>query len=219
MITVGIPVYNQAEYLADSIESALSQTYPCEVIVCDDGSTDGSLEIAGRYPVKVISQSNRGLPAARNSLIMSMHGEYFLPLDSDDILLPGCVEKMEEEIAENRADVVAPSFKQFGVHNSEVILKGIPSLSDFRTANRLPYFCAIKKEVLLEIGGYSPRMLWGWEDYDLWIDIFKRGHSLSVLEEVLVLYRTKERSMIHEANEHAEDLRAQMAKNHPGICT
>jgi len=216
MISVGIPVYNQAEYLSDAIESALNQTYPCEVIVCDDGSTDNSLEVARKYPVKVIHQANKGLASARNTLIMNIHGEYFLPLDADDILKENCVEKMEEAI-KGGYDVIAPSFKNFGVHNGEVILSGIPTLEEMKVANRLPYFCAIKKTVLQEVGGYNPKMTWGYEDYDLWFDIFKRGHSLCTLQDILVLYRTKEKSMLTEAVKHHDELMAQIRTNHPEI--
>lgn len=220
MITVGISSYNQQEYLQDAIESALQQTVPCEIIVVNDGSTDRSLEVVKSYEskgVRVINQVNKGLASARNTAIMNMSGDYLLPLDADDILLENCVEKMNEAIMAHGTDVVSPSFKSFGTSNGDIILNGIPNLKDFIQANRLPYFSAIKKEVLLEVGGYNPKMIWGWEDYDLWLDIFKRGHSLCVLKDVLVLYRTKEISMITEANKHAPELQAQMIKNHTAL--
>lgn len=220
MITIGIASYNQQEFLPDAIESALSQTVPCEIIVVNDGSTDHSLEVAKSYEsqgVKIINQVNKGLASARNTVIMNMKGSHLLPLDADDILLDNCVEKMEEAIRDHNSDVIAPSFKSFGVSNGKVVLQQIPSMEDFKTANRLAYFSAIKKEVLLEIGGYNPKMTFGWEDWDIWLDIFKRNHSLCVLKDVLVLYRTKEHSMIHDANAHAEELGAQMRKNHPEI--
>lgn len=217
-LTIGIPVFDQAEFLPDAIESALAQTVKCEVIVCNDGSNDNSLEIAKRYPVKIINQSNKGLPSARNSIIMAATGSYILFLDSDDILMENAAERILEAIEGTRADVIAPSFKEFGVRNQEVRLSTIlPSLEDFKTANRIGYFSAIKREALIEVGGYSPKMLWGWEDYALWFDLFKRGKTLCVLQDILVLYRTKERSMIHVANEHGEELMAQIKKDNPEV--
>ena len=216
-ISVIIPCYNQGEFLADAIESALDQTAPPEVIVINDGSTDNSLDIAKSYEsrgVKVVNQVNKGLPSARNTGIMHATGDYILPLDADDCLLENCIEKIAEEIKVHQSDVVAPSFKCFGVADQEVILTGIPSLKEFVQANRLGYFSAIKKSVLLEVGGYNPKMVWGYEDWDLWLDIFKRGHSLSVLQDVLVLYRTKKSSMLTEANKRADELKAQMIRNH-----
>lgn len=217
MITIGIPCFNHEAYLADAIESALEQTQPCEVLVCDDGSTDHSLEIAKKYPVKVISQVNKGLASARNTLIMNMSGDYFLPLDADDMLLPDCVEKMEEVIKNEGCDVIAPSFKNFGLYNNEVILTGFPDLKNFMEYNYLPYFCAFKKEVLLEIGGYNPKMTWGYEDWDMHLDIFKRKHTVAVMQSVLVLYRTKESSMLTEAQKHDGALKDQMKLNHPEL--
>jgi glycosyltransferase involved in cell wall biosynthesis len=217
-LTIGIPVYNQAEYLADAIESALAQTVKCEVIVCNDGSTDNSLEVARRYPVKVINQINKGLSSARNSLIMAATGDYFLPLDADDILMENAAERILEAIESTNADVIAPSFKEFGVRNQEIILPAVlPTIEDFKTGNRIGYFSAIKREALLEVGGYSPKMLWGYEDYALWFDLFKRGKTLCILQDILILYRTKERSMIHTAIEHHEELMAQIKKDNPEI--
>lgn len=212
MISITISSYNQAEYLPDAIESALAQTVPCEILVVDDGSTDNSLEIAKRYPVKVISQVNKGLSSARNTGIMNMTGDYFLPLDSDDILLPNCVEVMEKAIKETNADIIAPSMKNFGVHNNEIILQQA-TLQDFMIANRIPYFSAVRKSKLLEIGGYSPRMIWGWEDWHLWHNLLNRGATLHVLKDVLVLYRTKNESMYTKSLEHSQELAGQINKD------
>jgi glycosyltransferase involved in cell wall biosynthesis len=219
-----VPSYNQQEYLPDALESVFEQTYPAqELIVIDDGSTDRSLEIAERYkylhPIKVVSQRNKGLSSARNTGIMNSHQEcdYILPLDADDILMPNCLEKMAEAIEKTDADIIAPSFKHFGVLNSPLILGDIPTLEDFKTANRLPYFCAIRREALLECGGYSPRMDKGFEDYHIWFDLLSRGKKIAIIREILVLYRTKENSMLIEANKHRGALMSQIAKDFPEV--
>lgn len=213
-MTIIIPSYNQQEYLPDAIESALDQTVNCQVIVVDDGSTDESLKIAKKYPVRVISQVNKGLASARNTGILNARDEWILPLDADDILKPNCVEVIEQAINPD-VDIVAPSFKSFGVYNHETILMDNPTLEDFKTGNRLPYFSAIRKSKLLEIGGYSSRMLWGYEDLHLTINLLTRGAKLLTLKDILVLYRTKEKSMIHDAQAHHEELLAQINKDFP----
>src|SRR5207244_2922181 len=131
---------------------------------------------------KVINQVNKGLASARNSIIMNMTGDYLLPLDADDILLDNCVEKILQVIEETEADIIAPSLKEFGLSQAQVIL-GDPVLEDFKTANRIGYFSAIRKSKLLEIGGYNPKMTKGWEDYDLWFDLLKRGAKLVTIKE------------------------------------
>ena len=211
-----VPVFNQGQYLAQAIESILSQTYkPHEIIVIDDGSTDNSAQVASSYPIKLIRQVNKGLASARNTGLMNSIGDFFYPLDADDMMLENCLEKVEEVIKNNPdADIVAPSFKCFGISNEPVILMPNPILEDFKTANRIGYFSAIRRSKLLEIGGYNPKMTFGWEDYDIWFDLLKRGAKLITISDILVLYRTKPNSMIHTANEHGEELWIQIKKNH-----
>lgn len=226
-ISIIIPAYNQAQYLSECIESAYNQTMQAhEILVINDGSTDNTAEVAERYmfkqfpaiesPVRVIHQVNKGLPSARNTGIMNATGDYCLFLDSDDKLREDAVQKITTAIQQNNADVVAPSFKCFGNVNNEVIL-GVPTMEEFKVANRLGYFCAVRRSALLEVGGYNPKMKWGWEDYDLWFDLFKRGKTLNVLQDVLVDYRVKDHSMITEANAHSQELYAQIKTNHPEL--
>jgi len=215
-ISIIIPTYNQIDTLCDSIESALNQTVKCEIIVIDDGSTDGSGKIADGYKgrgVKVIHQVNKGLPSARNTGIMNTTGDYILPLDSDDIFKENLVEEILKKIEETGADIIAPSFKCFGVTNQEVIL-GEFTIEDLKTANRIAYFCAIKKDVLLEVGGYNPKMVWGYEDYDLWFDLLKRNKILAIIKEPLVMYRTKKQSMWTESIKHHDELMNIIKNNH-----
>jgi len=93
LVSIIIPCYNQAHYLAESIESALNQDYPnIEVIVVDDGSTDNTREVAGQYNITYIHQENQGRSVARNHGISKSTGEFLIFLDSDDRLLPLAVQ-------------------------------------------------------------------------------------------------------------------------------
>lgn len=217
MISIIIPSYNQEEYLNEAINSAL-ENHPHEVIVIDDGSTDNSLQLAQSYGnrVKVISQVNKGLASARNTGIMNATGDYILPLDADDVLQPNAVERIQEIIDQTDADIVAPSFRTFGTTNQEVII-GPANVFDFLEANRIGYFSAIRKSKLLEIGGYSPRMTWGYEDLHLWINLLNRGAKLVTMKDILVNYRTKEHSMITVADAHKEELMNQIKKDFPEL--
>lgn len=226
-ISIVIPAYNQGEYIEDCLDSAYNQTTQAhEIIVVNDGSTDDTQEIAERYmfkefplidsPVKVINQVNKGLPSARNTGIMASSGDYILFLDSDDMLMENAIEILTREILASNADIIAPSFKEFGKSDREVILGGF-TLEDLKVANRVGYFCAIRRSALVSVGGYNSKMLWGWEDYDLTFDLLKRGFVMCVIQDILVKYRVKERSMIHEANKHADELYTQIKKNHPTL--
>lgn len=90
LVSILIPCYNAAPWLAQTLESALAQTWtPTEIIVVDDGSTDGSVEIAQSFApqgVTVIAQPNRGASATRNTAFNASKGELIQFLDADDLL-------------------------------------------------------------------------------------------------------------------------------------
>ncbi len=92
LVSILIPCYNAEAWLAQTLESALAQTWsPTEIIVVDDGSKDRSLEIAKAFEprgVKVISQHNQGASAARNRAFQESQGDFIQYLDADDLLAP-----------------------------------------------------------------------------------------------------------------------------------
>lgn len=97
LVSILIPCYNAEKWLAETLESALAQTWTnTEIILVDDGSTDGSLAIAKSFQssqLKVVSQSNKGASAARNHAYQTAQGEYIQYLDADDLLHPDKIEK------------------------------------------------------------------------------------------------------------------------------
>lgn len=105
-ISTIVPVYNTEKYVGCCIESIISQTYPdWELILVDDGSTDGSLNIMESYAKKdsrinVIHQENAGPGIARNSGIVQATGEYIVFIDSDDVIRPDYFEKLSKETAD-----------------------------------------------------------------------------------------------------------------------
>ena len=87
LVSIIIPCYNGEIFLRAAIDSALGQSYPHkEIIVINDGSTDGSLKLMQSYGqrISIVNQCNAGLSAARNSGISKAHGDYFAFLDADD---------------------------------------------------------------------------------------------------------------------------------------
>ena len=91
-VSVVIPCYNQARYLRDAIRSVRQQTQqPIECIVVDDGSTDGTSEVAAGLGAHVIHQANGGVSAARNAGLSAARGELVVFLDADDVLLPAAL--------------------------------------------------------------------------------------------------------------------------------
>ena len=115
LVSVIVPVYNVAPYLKEALDSVVNQTYRnLEIIIIDDGSTDGSETICDEYKrdsrVRVIHQQNRGLSGARNAGLDIMTGDFAAFLDSDDYYYPDMISKMVEEADRNNADIVICAF-------------------------------------------------------------------------------------------------------------
>lgn len=120
-LSIIVPVYNVKEYLDDCISSVLNQPAGSwEIIIVDDGSTDGSAELcdkwANRGGIKVIHQENKGLSGARNAGIRASHGDYLLFLDSDDTLVENSLEQILFELDKNRPDLLVG--KAYSVNKS-----------------------------------------------------------------------------------------------------
>ena len=142
-ISVIVPVFNVAGYLPQCVDSILSQDYGnLEVILIDDGSTDGSGEICDRYAaldsrVRVIHQKNGGAAAAKNAGLRLATGEYLAFADSDDYLEPGAYGFLMKILLENGADAVQGSFREVYRNRaeeqriSEEILEGYDYLLRF----------------------------------------------------------------------------------------
>ena len=117
-ITIIVPVYNAKKYLRDCIESILSQTYHnLEIILIDDGSTDGSEKFVDDYAksdkrIKVVHQKNMGLSGARNTGLKHTTGKYVTFVDSDDRIEPSMIESLFNALTESHADVSICSFKE-----------------------------------------------------------------------------------------------------------
>lgn len=87
LISVIVPVYNVAPYLAQCIENLLPQTYRnLEIIIIDDGSIDGSSEITQRFPLELLYKTNKGLSVARNLGLENALGDLVHFMDVDDLI-------------------------------------------------------------------------------------------------------------------------------------
>ena len=118
LVSVIVPVYNTAKYLPSCLDSILNQTYQnLEIIIIDDGSTDHSPSIIKSYipkdpRIKVITQKNQGLSAARNSGLKKATGQYITFVDSDDTIDPNMLQSMVDALQKHHADIAACSFKE-----------------------------------------------------------------------------------------------------------
>ena len=108
-VSICIPTYNRKEYLKETLDSILAQTYKnYEIVIVDDGSTDGTADMIKSidYPITYHWQENSGDAAARNKLIELAKGDYISFIDSDDLLMPDAIERMVHAIQAETEDVV-----------------------------------------------------------------------------------------------------------------
>lgn len=111
MITIILTTYNMAEYLVECVQSIINQTYKdLEIIIVDDGSTDGSAEILDGFQqtdsrIKVIRQENKGHSEARNVAIENAHGEYYYFIDADDYIHEKTIETLWDNMQETGASI------------------------------------------------------------------------------------------------------------------
>ena len=161
LVSVVIPCYNDAQYIEQSVYSALNQTYTnIEVIVVDDGSNEETKEVLKKLEPKItklITQKNKGQSSARNIGIKEAKGEYILVLDSDDFFEPTFCEKAIEILKKkNKAKIVTSYTNR--IKNSHILDVFKPKgglLDDFLFSNGAMGSCMFKKEdwkLVREIG-------------------------------------------------------------------
>ena len=148
--SVLIPVYNVENYLDECVQSVLSQTYPaCEIILVDDGSTDGSSIKCDRYArefpqIQTYHTANRGQIHARMTALEHASGDYIVMLDSDDLLEKDALEILFGAIARNRCDCVC--FNRKRLSGSTAVEPSFHIQEGYETDQRM-----ILRKILIEI--------------------------------------------------------------------
>ena len=225
MISVIIPCYNYGKYVLEAIDSVLASTFQdFEIIVVNDGSTDeytnNLLKCLNRPKTRVIIQHNQGLSQARNNGINEALGKYFLPLDSDDTIEPTFLEKaywiMETD---EKLGFVYPYVRLFGDEN--YIWKTMDyNFYDLLWDNQISVCSLVRKKAWHEVGGYNRNMIYGYEDWEFWINLGKHGWFGQNIPEPLFNHRKHGVTMTKTALDKRKFLIEQIKKNHPDIyCT
>lgn len=224
VISIIVPCYNQAEYLPETLNSVLAQTYSnWECVIVNDGSPDNTDTIAKEYlkkdnRIKYIYQENKGLATARNTGICNSIGEYILPLDADDLIAPTYIEKAIDRFSQfPETKLVYCKGHTFGSSNHPMVLADY-DYDTFIWGNCIFCSALYRRSDYDKTPGYNANMVYGLEDWDFWLYLLKKDDVVYRIDEVLFYYRVKEVSMVKElVSHHLEDNLIQLCKNHPDI--
>lgn len=175
-VAVVIPCYHDGALLAEAVASVREEE-PVELIVIDDASPDRTtreaLEALQECAVKVVRhESNRGVGAARNTGLANTSAPYVLPLDSDDLLVPGILGLLADLLdTHGDAAVAYGDYQEFG--ESDKLLEVPTWLDPFRLlyTNEYPQTALFRRTLLEELGGWDEDPRCGYEDWALWMSI------------------------------------------------
>jgi hypothetical protein len=212
-VSVIIAAFNAEPYIEDTCVSALNQTYgSLEIIVVDDGSTDGTSRVVSRLAardprLRLIRQQNLGVAAARNAAIAASRGRFIAPLDADDLWDPTKVERQVQRFEEGGAGIGMVYCGWAWIDLAGRVLDRSPHWAvegrvlhqlaevNFTGGASVPMF---RRSCVEEAGGYNVNLrlqrCQGCEDWDLALRVAER-HDVLAVPAVLVGYRRRTDSM------------------------
>lgn len=224
VISVLLPVYNAERYLCLAVESILAQTFgDFELIVINDGSTDGSLEILRHYEaqdqrVRLISRPNTGYVAALNEMIGMANGHFLARMDSDDIAMPDRFHRQLVYLNANARIVAAGShFEIIDDRGRRLHVQRVPldnrTIQDLAIRGHTPicHPCVMMRtDAVLAAGRYDPAMEPA-EDLDLFLRLGEIG-ELANIDSVLMKYR------LHDASVSESRAEKQIDRMREAVC-
>ncbi len=216
-LSIVIPVYNTAGYLEGCVDSILAcDCTDCEIILVDDGSTDGICpdlcdRIASRHPdlIRVIHQENQGLGGARNTGLEAARGDYLFFPDSDDKVTPNALSVIKTAIQSSGADIIAFNFfsDDGQGHHSPMKANNFYSPTPFRTSDRPDFLLSLptavcrawKRSLFLRTGIRYPSRVW-YEDLRTSMKLMALAELVCTLDEPLYLYLQRPGSIMRSDN-------------------
>jgi glycosyltransferase involved in cell wall biosynthesis len=214
-LSVVIPAYNAEDFIAETIQSVLSQSFnDFEMIVVDDGSNDRTASIVRNIldpRVRYLYQHNQGMTAARNYGISQSQGEYFLFLDADDLYLPDKLGLQVDYLNTHPATGLVASGYQYINAGGEIIgevkpwihQEEITLLDLLKGGLTPPHAVMIRKHWLEKVGNFDAVMTSA-GDMDLWYRLYLHGCPMEWLREVVCQYRIHHSNATHDILTHLE---------------
>lgn len=198
LVSVIVPCYNQAQYLSESLNSVINQTYlNWECIVINDGSPDNTEEVVTLFSekdnrIKYVYQENSGVATARNTGINKSGGVFILPLDADDKIREDYLEKaMQYFVDYPEIKLVYSKVQGFGAYNQECELLPYNYLT-ILYRNMIYPAAFFRKSDFDKTIGFNPNMVEGYEDWDFWLSLLSEKDKVYQIPELCFYYRVKD---------------------------
>lgn len=206
VVSIIMPAYNAEKFIAESIESVISQTYTnWELLVVNDGSVDNTKDIVNDFckrdeRIKYFYQQNGKQGKARNLAIRFTQGEFIAFLDADDVWISNKLETQLQELQEKDVDLVFSDCIMFvnSILSSKKLMnsgkgyyKGETAVKDFLEGNKIPILTVLMKaDPLKKVNGFIEKLcIQNAEDYHLWLRLLLNGNNFYGSEKVLAGYR------------------------------
>ena len=185
LVSVVVASYNGERFLAETLDSVFAQEYdPYEVVFVDDGSTDGTAEVAQRYPLRYLLRENGGLAAARNTGIAECLGEYVTFVDDDDMMPRDRLALQARRLAE-QPELGCVLGRQEWLNAPDWLARD-PVFGD---PAGIPLAAAmVRRDVLDLVGGFDESFRYA-EDRDLLVRLREHEVGIDVLSQVVLLRR------------------------------
>lgn len=215
-VSVVISYYKKSPYVRECLDSVWAQTYKnFEIVFVNDGSPDGCSPNWFEDNIRFVDISNRGQSGARNAGVLNSTGDFILPLDADDWIDPTFLEKTVPLCGEHGVGVVSTDMQYFGLADNLVPTRPL-TIDEEKNYNEINCCSLIRREAFLQTGGYNSRVD-GYEDWNLWIDILKRGWKHAVVNEPLFHYRVLGNAANAEADKKRDELISTIKSLHAEI--